>query len=563
MLYKILAKATEQNESRRSRPKLRFWRGVDTFAVKPRTLYSSRRNTLIMFRGQRFQLDLGSDDEDGELQTSGPAPFSFVGDIQERKPTAAVAPIAPAPKKAGKAGFPSHKKRPLHSRFKREQTQDAGTDYVDPSDELSSKSRNLPPSAGVVPNVIHTEHDSSWEDKEKAKIDEENNQRLNDMSLEEIEQERQELLDTLDPALAQALLSRSSASKGNKSSSNAKDGSPPHSSSDKMYRVAQDQQGDLSKTFNTSFMRHLGQTSGHDYGSNETDLRIFDESVDRSLKSSTTKKTVSFATDAAKESEPGAGQLHQGVPQRERDQPSDTSFQTPVEARNADDLSNSPRDPVLEELPIHDSMHFPHAPQPPDLDPSSDSFLDKLHEKYFPSLPAEPEKLEWMTSTSKNDYDASASALDPKDLRFSFSGQLLPPRVASEIPVTAGLHHHGDAPDAAGYTIPELAHLMRSTYAAQRCIAFQTLGRILFRLGKGEFGDPGEPGMNTVGAEDTLGELARCLWREMEKERVVDGLIAESEGNGVDGGRHMSAKAFATEAVWLWRKGGGRRWKAD
>ena len=38
---------------------------------------------------------------------------------------------------------------------------------------------------------------------------------------------------------------------------------------------------------------------------------------------------------------------------------------------------------------------------------------------------------------------------------------------------------------------------------------------------------------------------------------------AESEGNGVDGGRHLSAKAYATEAVLLWRKGGGRRWKAD
>lgn len=69
--------------------------------------------------------------------------------------------------------------------------------------------------------------------------------------------------------------------------------------------------------------------------------------------------------------------------------------------------------------------------------------------------------------------------------------------------------------------------------------------------------------MNTVGAEDTFGELARGLWREVEKEKVVQGLVAESEGNGIDGGRHMSAKAYATEAVWLWHKGGGQRWKAD
>ena len=47
-----------------------------------------------------------------------------------------------------------------------------------------------------------------------------------------------------------------------------------------------------------------------------------------------------------------------------------------------------------------------------------------------------------------------------------------------------------------------------------------------------------------------------CVKRE---ERNVG---AESEGKGVAGGRHMSARAYATEAVWLWQKGGGRRWKA-
>ncbi|QIX00164.1 hypothetical protein AMS68_005681 [Peltaster fructicola] len=216
------------------------------------------------------------------------------------------------------------------------------------------------------------------------------------------------------------------------------------------------------------------------------------------------------------------------------------------------------------DVPPQDSIHFPRAPQPPDLDPNSETFLDDLHSKYFPSLPAEPDKLEWMrASKSKNTYDPSQSALSPRDIRFDFSGALLAPSAASEIPVSAGLHHHADAPEAAGYTIPELAHLSRSTYAPQRCIAFQTLGRILYKLGKGEFGDPGEPGANTVGAEDTMGELARGLWREIETQHVIEQLVAESEGNGIDGGRHVSARTYATEAVWLWRQGGGRRWKAD
>lgn len=108
-----------------------------------------------------------------------------------------------------------------------------------------------------------------------------------------------------------------------------------------------------------------------------------------------------------------------------------------------------------------------------------------------------------------------------------------------------GLHHHGAAPEAAGYTVPELAYLARSAFAAQRCIAFQTLGRVLYRLGRGDFGHEGE--------------LAEGLWGLMEDGKVLD-LLVEAAGSGEQGNR--SCWATATEAVWLWRKGGGRRWGA-
>ena len=64
--------------------------------------------------------------------------------------------------------------------------------------------------------------------------------------------------------------------------------------------------------------------------------------------------------------------------------------------------------------------------------------------------------------------------------------------------MTAGLHHHGAAPEDAGYTIGELAHLARSTVPAQRCVAFQTLGRVLYRLGRGEFGGRGRGGASAA-----------------------------------------------------------------
>jgi hypothetical protein len=122
------------------------------------------------------------------------------------------------------------------------------------------------------------------------------------------------------------------------------------------------------------------------------------------------------------------------------------------------------------------------------------------------------------------------------------------------IPVTKGLHHHGEAPEAAGYTIPELAWLARSSMPSQRCLAYQTLGRMLYRLGRGDWGT-GEGGRN--GEED---DLAFALWRCFQQGRVLESLEAEAslpEGKG-----HLSCKTYAIEALWLFEKGGWReRWK--
>jgi RNA polymerase II-associated protein 1 len=307
----------------------------------------------------------------------------------------------------------------------------------------------------------------------------------------------------------------------------------------------EEERKELMNSLSPALLRRLLQRSNIDSGSEETDLSVAvpsDEQPSKTTKSSK-PKTVSFAehSKANDDAEPASHVLDQ--------------------AAHKEEDSNATHNNDESE---HDSVHFPQPQQPPDLDPTSETFLQDLHEKYFPSLPSDPDKLEWMqTSKSSNSgYDPSAADLKPKDLRFNFKGELIPPRTASEIPVTAGLHHHGEAPEAAGYTITELVHLGHSSFAPQRCIAFQTLGRLLYRLGKGEFGDSGEPGMETVGAQETFGELARGLWREVEREKAIEMLVMESEGKGVDGGKHVSAKSYATEAVWLWQKSGGRRWKA-
>lgn len=204
---------------------------------------------------------------------------------------------------------------------------------------------------------------------------------------------------------------------------------------------------------------------------------------------------------------------------------------------------------TLEADPIKIPISFPTPPAAPELDPSSPDFLTQLHSKYYPDLPADPGKLSWMAPISKAEdahYDSSLPSLVPSALRFDFKGNLLPPRKSQELPTHLGLHHHGDAPGAAGYTIPELSHLARSSFPAQRCMAMQTLGRILYRLGVGVYG------------EDVA--LNQGLWRCMHEGRVMDGLQEAANGRGTS---HMGIKAYAVEALWNWQKGGGQRWKAQ
>ncbi|KAJ2968219.1 hypothetical protein NUW58_g10266 [Xylaria curta] len=112
--------------------------------------------------------------------------------------------------------------------------------------------------------------------------------------------------------------------------------------------------------------------------------------------------------------------------------------------------------------------------------------------------------------------------------------------------MSKGLHHHGEAPEAAGYTIRELARLARSAVPGQRCIAYQTLGRILYRLGNGDFGG--------VSRDD----VSMGIWREVEEGAVLRSLHDEAGAEEGRGRGHRSARVFATEAIWLFEKGG---WK--
>ncbi|KAG4302616.1 hypothetical protein PCANB_001232 [Pneumocystis canis] len=201
---------------------------------------------------------------------------------------------------------------------------------------------------------------------------------------------------------------------------------------------------------------------------------------------------------------------------------------------NSNILSNSYEEKEKKQSLVN-NIHFPAPPSFDDLDPSSPDFLKHLHSKYFPDLPVDPSKLAWMTTPTKAEdmmeYHESMSEIAPESIRFDFNGNILSPRISRQIPVYIGLHHHADAPLAAGYSIPELVHLSRSIFSAQRCIAILILGRILYKLSKNTYGS-----IVTSALKDVI-----------ENSNVMDSL-AEAANEKT---RHLSVKVYAEEALYL------------
>ncbi len=527
----------------------------------------------MAIQGERFNLDLSSEIND-DVQPS--TTMNLIRDVTENFPSTLPEPPRAPTQTSTTTGFPAHKKRITKiSAFKRAaQAAQGGRGKTLTDSQFKNQSRDDAPRLDDAPRTDVTpgaDNDKAQEEDfealERQRIDQENRRRLAAMSPEDIERERQELLATLSPSLVERLMKRADARIGDaahvttvatSSSTQAIAEAPSSSSSRKDGKTTVEESRDIVET------PHDDANDDYDDDDNDDDDDIDDKKFD-----------------------PDAAPL---IP------PPDL-----VPASSS-------------KLPPLPPIHFPTRPsQPPILDPAAPDFLETLHEKYYPDLPHDPSKLAWMaplptdddddpppnptttTTTNpnpnpnttpkipKSSYSPHLPSLPASALRFNFRGELLPPRQARQVPVTAGLHHHSDAPEAGGYAVPELARLARSVFPAQRCVAFQTLGRILYRLGKGYFGDEGS-------------EIVMGLWRCVEEGRVLEvlqreaaagiergvegeqgegvGIVGEGEweegGRGGRGGEegggqgyHRSAQTLAVEALWNWQRGGGKRWKAQ
>lgn len=427
-------------------------------------------------RGQRFELDLDANNWKFDIHENDedPTPVDVVKEIKERD--ASSIPAAPS-MKTSKTGFPEHRPRKFPSAFKQQQQkgQDVSTASIQhpgPSDRAIL--HHLAKKQGIDLSMA----------KQKADIDAENRQKINNMSLEDIEEARAELMAQINPDALKKFLQRANL--------------------DDEHKQQEKEWGE------------------HEAG------RVHDPS----------RKSVTFTEPDEQQQESQDVGESQSAEAASRHM---NSVQEQQQAYPSTLPSTYPQ-------PNPSNIHFPTPPRQKSdykpLDPTSATFLSDLREHYFPDLPHDPNALSWLSDPtpeedSTSPYNPTRAGFAPSALRFNFNGTLIPPSESISIPITKGLHHHGDAPSSAGYTIPELTLLARSTLPNQRCIAYQVMGRILFRLGRGDFGPRGS-------------DLNEGLWNCIERERIVEVMMAEANR---DKG-HLSSKAFATEALWLWRRGG-------
>ncbi|KAK9441315.1 RNA polymerase II-associated protein 1 [Metarhizium brunneum] len=418
-------------------------------------------------------------------------PTLLIGDIVERD-SKEKRPVRFPAVPSSSTGFPSHKRRWNNSAFKQQR---AGN--LDQKAPALKENENV----GIQGTGKQNDNPSQGFDRaERQRIDQENRQKLAAMTPQEIAQAQEDIMTGLNPGLVQRLLQRATIDEPT--------GPSPFDLPD-----------DVTKTTGQAEIPL----------SNPPSIEISD---------SEKPQNVQPLEERPQPASGPHGREPAGLPSK----------------KIADDYdedkapSQIPADLFpIKELPK--TTHFPVPPSLPDLDPSDPNFLATLHEKYFPELPADPSKLAWMAPLPSEDSTADKDStyyphpeISVSALRFDFRGRFLSPRVSRSIASTKGLHHHGEAPEAAGYTIAELARLARSAVPAQRCLAYQTLGRILYRLGNGEWGktdnDP----------------IAMGIWAAAKKGRVLDSLMEAAAGEG----GHRGSRAYATEALWLFERGG---WK--
>lgn len=332
-------------------------------------------------------------------------------------------------------------------------------------------------------------------------IHEENVQALGQMSPEAIEREKRELMESLDPKLVQRLIRNMEE------------------------RASSQNQGPLFAEVEGAPGTWVGGGRG-----NWDSPNLDDEQVDKALGVDSKEKRVDDIKDLVE------------------DDVAPLDFQA---AQSVDHMNNQE---------LFEDVHFlkPEEPKDEKLAIDDPEFDEKLHDKFFPDLPRDVEKLKWMQPLPDTE-PADTVIEDVSQCRFDFNGNLVPPTREIKNTTHSALHHHSDDPQLAGYTIPELQRLSRSTFPSQRSIAIQTLGRILYKLGKQAYYQlvpevDADTYKQEGSAQGVIDKIYSMFWDLCKDCRIMDCL---QDGVDEKQTRNLSVRNYALEALWLWKKGGG------
>lgn len=351
---------------------------------------------------------------------------------------------------------------------------------------------------------------------EKEQIHQENIEILSRMSMEEREEAKQDLLDSLDPKVLQMLMNR--ANRGPSAVQNT----------DEPVEGA------------------IGTWVGGEHPDDKKEPQK--ERKEEAEKSASGAKKIRFNEEAK------VIYIDQALKVDNPPEDEDPEWE------DIEDLSEAP--PKLEDVKRlqetnETHVHFPTPSQPyEELDINDPKFNEKLHAKYFPELPQNAKQLDWMAPTGQTPASVEYESLI--DVRFDFKGNIINSQNVETLSQTnTGLHNHSQNPELPGYTLTELAHLLRSTFPGQCCIASRTLGRILYKLGTLEYQIQELEDQNDIqGKTNDKGQMGQFeveCWKLVDKLQVIELL----QHYASDTQRNLSIKNYAIDALWLWKQGGG------
>ncbi|WLF80815.1 hypothetical protein PVL30_004605 [Lodderomyces elongisporus] len=522
--------------------------------------------------------------------------MDFVGEIIEHEIEEPTAPLEPTTQGSDllNTGFPdplNHKKR-YNSRWTMKRRAKPATSKVDDVRIKTVSKGNTTATTTTVTTTTTTtattggssllsdNRDEQTEPVSEAEqINQENIAKLNSMTDAEIMAERESILKQLNPKLVQSLIQRSQKRDKGPTSEGHKEGSD-HTH---RHQHAEGYNGWIGGMKTERGIQDLSQLDKADVDKAlGFDLNL---NLDGETKRAGTRarKTVTFDDNnlATVDGEQTVENFtHKGGylgPQGE----SELSSEPQSEQEVLDKVA--PKDYQIidsdDEEMNNDTVHFTKPNNSdPDLDINDPDFFDKLHEKYYPDLPKETEKLSWMTKPMPVQVSTTYESIS--DMRFDFKGNLVQINIdkedvtdslnggsregKGEIPTYLGLHHHSENPHMAGYTLSELAHLSRSTQPGQRCISIQTLGRLLHKLGKHEFnilpinesqGDFGNESESDANLKEMMHHFESMMWDLVDELRIVESLTEAADEKRT---RNLSVRNYAIEALWLLKTGGGR-----